>query len=351
MHHRGASAPGLPSESGPRLPAPRGPLSAELFAHLRGERLLATTGASCPEAVWLDDDAQLALYCCYEMHYRGFAGVAADAEWDPAVLGLRGRLEQRFLSELHDIAWPGSAVDPAGAEAHLVAMAAPGPGPSLSAWVLEHGTIAHLREFCIHRSAYQLKEADPHTWALPRLAGEAKAAMVQIQTDEYGQGCAGAAHAELFAETMQLLDLDPTYGAYLDRLPAAALATTNLVSLFGLHRRWRGALVGHLALFEMTSVGPMARYAEALERAGVPRGARRFYDVHVAVDAHHHRVALEHMVRGLLRDEPHLAGDVVFGAAALSAVEARFATHLLDAWRAGRPSLRPEREEPRDLPD
>jgi Iron-containing redox enzyme len=59
--------------------------------------------------------------------------------------------------------------------------------------VADRGTLAQLREFAIHRSAYQLKEADPHTWAIPRLTGAVKAAMVEIQADEYGDGrhCGG----------------------------------------------------------------------------------------------------------------------------------------------------------------
>ena len=56
---------------------------------------------------------------------------------------------------------------------------------------------------------------------------------------------------------MRALGLDPTYGAYLDALPGTTLATVNLITLFGLHRRWRGALVGNLAVYEMTSVVPM----------------------------------------------------------------------------------------------
>ena len=41
--------------------------------------------------------------------------------------------------------------------------------------------------------------------------------------------------------------------------------------------------------------------------------------------------------------EGHLFGggpDVIFGAKALMAVEGRFTAHLLDAWTAGRSSLR-----------
>jgi hypothetical protein len=164
--------------------------------------------------------------------------------------------------------------------------------------------------------------------------------MVVIQHDEYGAGVPGDVHAELFAATMRAFDLDPSYGAYVDSLPAATLATDNLPTLFGLHRRWRAACVGHLALFEMTSVGPMARYSRALERLGIAPAARRFYDVHVTADAHHERVALDDMVCGLLDDDPASAGMVVFGARALAEVEGRFTRRLLSAWAEGGSSLR-----------
>ena len=121
--------------------------------------------------------------------------------------------------------------------------------------------------------AYQLKEADPHTWAIPRLDGRAKAALVDIQIGEYGDGNAQHVHATLFVDAMRALELDPSYGMYLDRIPGVTLATVNLVSLLGLHRRWRGALVGHLALFEMCSVVPMGRYAHAMHRLGAGNGS------------------------------------------------------------------------------
>jgi hypothetical protein len=110
--------------------------------------------------------------------------------------------------------------------------------------------------------------------------------------------------------------------------------------MFGLHRRWRGALVGHVALFEMCSVGPMGRYAAALRRLGWADPATRFYDAHVLADERHRVVALEQMVAGLLVDEPYLGGEVVFGARALAAVERGFSQALLGAWEAGRSSLR-----------
>ena len=196
-----------------------------------------------------------------------------------------------------------------------------------------------MREFCVRWSAYQLKEADPHTWMIPRLTGRAMAAAVTIQYDEYGRGETGEMHSQLFATTIEALDLDPSDGAYLDLLPATTLATGNLISMFGLHRGWRAACVGHLALFEMTSVQPTRRYSATLERLGYGPAARRFYDVHVTADVWHAQVAQDHLVGGFLASEPSGGGAVLFGARALMEVEGRMTQALLDAWNARQTSL------------
>lgn len=331
---------GSPLSTEPTLPPARGPLTEGLFRYLHGAAdRISDVSRRGADAV-ADDDLQLALYCCYELHYRGFAGVDPTYEWDPALLAFRAGLEQCFVDDLA-AGCPVLPVRPDATVDVIDELLARAGGPSLSTYAEETATVEELRELAMHRSAYQRKEADPHTWALPRLWGEAKAAMVEIQVDEYGNGVAADSHAELFADTMTSLGLDSTYGAYLDLLPGITLATVNLISLFGLHRRWRGALVGHLAVFEMTSVVPMQRYSNALARAGVGAEGRKFYDVHVAADAVHEQVARDRLVAGFVAAEPARAADVVFGARALMEVESRFTAHVLAAWQAGRSSLLP----------
>lgn len=347
------------------LPAARGPLSTALLRVLSGDPPARGEGPDPTTAEGIDlcdlrdldvgagdaladEDLQLALYLAYELHYRGLSGVGEDWEWQPELLAFRGRLESAFEGALSGVVAP--APPDINAAAELWDLAHRGDGPSLSGYMAERGTLEEMRELCIHRSAYQLKEADPHTWAIPRIGGRAKAAMVEIQNDEYGGGRAEETHAALFAVTLRELGLDDTYGAYLDAVPAVTLATVNLISMLGLHRRWRGALVGHLALFEMTSVGPMGRYSAALRRLGLPARARRFYDVHVLADAHHENVALDVMVPGLLAEEPELAGDVVTGARWLTELEARFTRRVLGSWAEGRSSLhRPAGRDGADL--
>ena len=324
----------------PRLPLPRGPLSiAVLDALATGDAVVDPDGlpiATVGDPVG-DDDFQLALYVCYELHYRGFDGVDAEREWDPSVLALRAALEARFVEALESMV----PVDQHLRQVDLRSMIDAFDGPSLSTHLAERGSLGQFAEFLVHRSAYQLKEADPHTWGIPRLAGRSKSAMVEIQMDEYGDGEPGASHAELFADTLESAGLDATYGRYLDRLPGITLATTNLISLFGLHRRFLPSLLGHLAVFEMTSVTPMGRYARAARRFGFGDHGARFYEVHVEADALHEVVAEEHLVGSFVVDQPDAAPLVAWGAAVLMAVEDRFARHLLDSWSDGISSLRP----------
>jgi Iron-containing redox enzyme len=316
------------------LPAPRGAVTELLLAAL--PRPLAPLPQPPPASS--EEDLQLALYLCYELHYRGLPGVDDRWEWEPSLLALRGGLEREFEEALRRAV---PAPSPHGAiDEDLRAIEEADDGPSLSQHLERDATLEQFHEFVIHRSAYQLKEADPHSWALPRLSGGPKAALVEVQADEYGGGRADRIHAELFARSMDALGLDSTYGAYLDRIPAPTLATVNLMSLFGLHRRLRGAIVGHLAVFEMTSSIPNGRYAKALRRLGYDGDATEFFDEHVEADAVHENIAAVDLAGGLIRQDPATAADVMFGAAALIEVDARWAAWVLERWQAGQSSLR-----------
>ncbi|HYI18546.1 MAG TPA: iron-containing redox enzyme family protein [Solirubrobacteraceae bacterium] len=327
----------------PVLPSPRGDTSAALLAALvRAPHHLRPVPLPAGDDPLADEDLQLALYLCYELHYRGLPGVDERWEWSPSLLALRGALEERFEAALRaEVGDVGPAPAPEAMDVALRAIEAADDAPSISRHVERHATLDQVLEFVVHRSAYQLKEADPHSWAIARLSGPPKAALVEIQADEYGGGRAERVHARLFADTMEALGLDSTYGAYLERIPAATLATVNLMSLCGLHRRLRGAIVGHLALFEMTSSIPNRRYATGLRRLGLDTpAATEFFDEHVEADAVHEAVAAVDLAGGLARREPALARDILWGASALVAVEGRWARCLTAAWARGATSLR-----------
>jgi hypothetical protein len=338
-----------------RLPLPRGPVTAMLMDELTrpphdlpadlGAALTAAGRATPAEAALADEDLQLALHVCYELHYQGFDEVDDHWEWHPSLLSLRRAAELRLERALDAVvARPGpiGARDLPRALADLAAADAPGDhaGPSLTDFLRRAATREQFGEFVTHRSIYHLKEADPHTWGIPRLRGGAKAALVEIQADEYGGGRAERMHAELFRATMRGLGLDDGYGAYLDVVPAITLAVTNVMSLFGLHRRHLPALLGHLAAFEMTSSIPNRKYGGGLRRLGGDAAACRFFDEHVQADAVHEQIAGHDLCGAFAAAHPGTAQDVLFGAACCLTLDRLFGAHLLGSWRRGRTSLR-----------
>jgi len=323
------------------LPSPRGPISEFLEDALA----LPAHTLGLPDVPelhdpLLDEDLQLALYLCYELHYRGLPGVDDRWEWEPSLLAVRHGLERAFEAALLDAVPLGREEVPASEMDLALREIAERDGPPLATYLKSRATLAQVREFLVHRSAYQLKEADPHSWAIPRLHGAPKAALIEIQSDEYGRGRTDWIHAELFARAMRAAGLDSTYNAYLDVIPAVTLATVNLMSLFGLHRRLRGAIVGHLAVFEMTSSIPNRRYGDGLRRLGLDGEATLFFDEHVEADAVHENIAAADLAGGLVAQDGALAPMVLWGGRALAELDRRWSGQVLRCWREDRTSLR-----------
>lgn len=315
------------------LPRPRGPVSAGLLATLTN----AVADMPEPDADTADplgDDVQLALYICYEMHYQGFVDVSPEWEWNLGLLRLRAALEEIFQTTLR-AATSGSR-DVRGA---LAALLVEPVEYGITHYLRDEGTRWQLREYIANRSLYHLKEADPHAWVIPRLRGKAKAALVAVEFDEFGGGYAERMHSQLFADMMAGIGLDASYLRYLDAVPAPALAIVNLMSMCGLHRSLRGALVGHFAAAEITTPPSARRMVQAFERLGMGEHTL-FYTEHVEADAVHEQVMRHDVVDDLVVHEPELSADVVFGVEATEFLEERLAEHVMSAWRDGRTSLR-----------
>ena len=320
---------------------PRGPLTEFLFDGLTGRPHDLGHGPSDEGDVLSDDDFQLALYTCYELHYQGFEDVDERWEWEPSLVAFRGRLEKRLEVELRAEVETQS-VEPENVPRALQDLAARDSEPSLSRYLERDAGVDQYKEFLVHRSIYHLREADSHTWALPRLTGRPKAALVEIQMDEYGSGLEERMHSSLFARALEAMDLRSDYRAYIDRVPGVTLATVNLMSFLGLHRRLRGACMGHLALFEMTSSEPNRRYARGLTRLGYGSDATAFFDEHVEADSIHEVIAANDLAGTLASESHELADDILFGAHALDLVDKRFAGYVLERWEKGQSSLRAE---------
>ena len=323
-----------PVVTAPPLPRPRGPLSAAVVAALAQE----PPPAALPDTVSADpfgEDLQLALHICYELHYRGYNGVDPNWEWQPEVLRLRAELERTFLDGVRAEVAGGANVD-AEIDALLVEHV---DADGVSHHLRDQGEWWQMREYFAHRSMYHLKEADPHAWVIPRLQGQAKASLVAVEFDEFGGGRGARMHSRLFADLLDGAGLDSSYAAYQDVVPAAMLATVNLMSLFGLHRALRGALVGHFAAAEITTAPSAQRMVRALNRMDADPRCVLFFTEHVEADAVHEQIMRRDVIGDLLAREPGLAADVVLGVQGTELLEARLGRHLLDRWRSGRSSL------------
>jgi hypothetical protein len=332
-----------------RRPRPRGPLSQALDVGLVQEagsagpelsRLVRDAVARAGDVLY-DDDVQVSLTMLYELHYTGLDGVDDRWEWDPRMIGVRGILEDAFERRLQALVPAGRPADAGTTMARrLTEVVEADDGPPMSKFLERTATVHQWREFLVHRGTYQLKEADPHAFGVPRIGGRAKVALAEIEADEYGSGRPERMHAALFAQTMRELGLDGTIGSTVDLVPAITLAHSNAMSLFGLHRRLRGAIVGHLAAFEMTSSVPNRRYANGLRRLGFGAAAWDYFDEHVEADAVHEQIAAHDLAGGLVEAEPQLVGDILLGARVALALDALVSGHMLACWQEDRSSLR-----------
>lgn len=314
-------------------PKGRGALSESLFAALRAmqadDDYLAASVPEEPDSV---DDAQIALWALFELSYRGFEDVDPGLEWNPDLLRIRRRLEVDFEHRLHARFGPPE-VGPDLA-ASIFDYVEGHDGRSVAAYVQRGADRDQVLELLRQRSVYHLKEADPTAWVMPRLPTATQAALTELLYDEYGGGDPSRVHARLYAKAMTASGLDERYGAYVDEALVEVLEQNNAMSLFGLHRRLRGAALGHLAAFEATSSLPSRRLVRGFERLGLPEEAVAYYAEHVEADAVHEQLAVRTICGSLAADDPTLVPDIFFGAFTCLDLEDRFAGALLSHWGA-----------------
>jgi hypothetical protein len=333
-----------------QLPEARGPISTGVTDALAGraaldvDRLLERVRALPENADLLtDDDLHLGLWVLYELHYGGFDDVDAELEWDPDLLRVRAAMEERFEAALRRRAAPHveqvTAAEGDLAE-RLFRLSADFEGPSVAMFVHREATLEQFAEFMVHRSIYQLKESDPHSWVIPRVTGKPKAALVELQYDEYGGGRPERLHATMFGDSLEGTGLDRAYGAYIDRVPGYTLANNNVMSLFGLHRRLRGAAMGHLGAYEATSSIPCRKYAGGVRRLGLPEVVAAYFDEHVEADAVHEQLAFRDICTELVESGQVEEADVVLGAVACLMMDAVVGELMLRTWAEGRSTLR-----------
>lgn len=229
-----------------RLPAPRGHTSAALITLLgaappRTPALLVSSGT---RPVQVDDDLQLALWICYELHYRGFDDAHPAWEGHSALAQFHAALEARWEAGLRQ---------------------------------LKDVTSAPVRpETNAQRAEWERHQA---FW-LPRRGFRA---LPDIQGDAYGGVQDERMYSVLF--TVALRDLGDDAGV--DDVPAVTLALANALSLFGTHKRLVGALAGFLTAVDTMAGDPYSQLAAgAFPAEDVLFGFGACHSLHARLCAH-----------------------------------------------------------------
>lgn len=312
-----------------RLPTPRGPLSTALFTRLLDQPSADDMPMPMPRTTSLADQA-ISLWTLHELHYRGFDDVDDRWEWAPALAATRAALEDSLEERLRERYVAPQRTDDVAAD--LFTMIRSHDGPSVAEHVQHRASRTEVLQLMREKSIYHLKEADPTSWVVPRLEAGPKAALMEIQFDEYGAGRPERLHHQLFAVGLEEMGLDPHYGAYIDEAPTEVLEQNNALTLLGLHRRLRAAALGHLAAVEATSSIPSKRMVQGLERLGFTGGLVDYYGEHVLADAVHDQLAVRAVCAPLAQEDPALADDIFFGAFTCLDLEARAARAVLERW-------------------
>jgi len=303
-----------------KLPEPCGPLSEGVVETLRA-RPHGPHAVPEPRAMGevtyplTDRDFQLALWVLYELHYRGFDDVDdPHSEWDPLLLVSRAALERTFEHAVRRLVQETPAEAPALEDlgdtpaaqvtAALVRMTARSGPSELAQFLHRRATREEFQAYLSERAVYHLRESDPQSFVLPRIGGAAKVALAELQYDEYGGGRPERLHQALFARALASLDLPTDLAPYVAQATGATLASVNLMSLFALNRRLRGAAMGHLAAFEATSSLPCERILRGARRLRLPDAVADYYDEHVEADAVHEQLAIRGICATLVEDEP-----------------------------------------------
>ena len=294
-----------------------------------------------PEAL---ETAHRALYAIYaERIWR-----APDAPRPPdeqhTIDRLRGEFECGFRAQLdrhrepHDAALePPAPEDTADWLEQLALGDHPDEDGSWGEYVSQTASLDAMKRIVLQRSLFFLREPDPWIYAVPTLAGIAKAGLIDLLLDEYGWGKLDHMHSSVYARVMKALKLKTARDHYEKQTSWQYLATLNHQWMCALDPRLSRRLVGTIYLTEADSPGAMTNYLAAWDRLGIDdTNVAEFYDLHVHADENHRDVALHEVAMPVIEAEgPRAAREIAKGIFDGRALEAAFATSEMARAEAG----------------
>jgi len=235
---------------------------------------------------------------------------AQDAGYSiQAAAGLRCMLEAERAA-VHSAA----ALAPHDASGFLrwfegLAHTGPGQGDPLFRWLGATADNEAMRWFISQELAGEAGFDDLVALALVRMPARAKMEMARNLWDEFGRGNPAGTHGGLLRDTARLLGIEPR----IDASVWEALALSNLLAGLVVERLSFHA-IGALGVIELTAPGRVALVARGMRRLGMPAEARRYFELHAAIDVEHSRRWNDEVIGPLVESDPSLAALIAEGA-------------------------------------
>lgn len=198
------------------------------------------------------------------------------------------RLETAFLEELRAEVAEEAADVPTDPDAFIewfenLRAVGPGQGDPLFPWLAEHATAGQLCWYFEQEAAGEAGFDDLVAYTQIKLPTAAKLELARNYWDEMGQGREVAMHGPMLAELVKTLAVDPQ----IQSTVWESLALANAMTAMATNRSYAWHSVGALGVIELTAPGRSAQVARGLQRIGLNRNQRRYFDLHAVLDIKH----------------------------------------------------------------
>jgi pyrroloquinoline quinone (PQQ) biosynthesis protein C len=178
----------------------------------------------------------------------------------------------------------------------------------------DRATFAQLREFIIQETPFDIYFGDIIAMMLPALVDGAKAELASNLWDEMGRGEPARMHRRLRLDMMAALDVPGD--VHLQRLNQFCVEELRLANAY-LHtvtdRAQLAQAMGMLLTTELMVPGRLEQQILGWRRVGLKDEQMQYLIEHTVVDPIHAHGWLENVVLPLLREQPQLMSEMVFG--------------------------------------
>lgn len=178
--------------------------------------------------------------------------------------------------------------------------AGPGQQHPLFDWLAEYATLEEMRWFLTQEAAGEAGFEDLIAYTQIKLPPQAKLECARNFWDEMGHGKQAAMHAQMLEGMVEELDLHPV----IESTVWESLALSNTMLGMATSRRYTYHSLGALGAIELTAPQRVSKVSRGMQRLGLSKRVRAYFDLHAALDVAHARAWIREIIRPLAEADP-----------------------------------------------